>query len=115
MATADSKISKSNWVKINKEIKIVDKEFPVFPNKVSKRWPAIILAESRTAKVPGRITLLIVSINTINGIKTDGVPCGTKWANICFVLLIQPNIIKLNHKGKAKEREMVKWLVLVKI
>jgi hypothetical protein len=85
----------------------VDSEFPVLPNKVSKRCPAIIFAESRTAKVPGRITFLIVSIRTINGIRTDGVPCGTKWANICFVLLIHPNIINLSHKGSAKERVIV--------
>jgi hypothetical protein len=88
---------------------------PVFPNKVNNKCPAIILADSRTAKVPGRIILLIVSINTINGIRTEGVPCGTKCANICFVLLIHPNIIKLSHKGRAKERVSVIWLVLVKI
>ena len=42
------------------------------------------------AKVPDRITLLIVSIQTIKAVKTPGVPCGTKWANICCVWLIQP-------------------------
>ena len=26
---------------------------------------------------------------------------GTKWANICCVLLIHPTITKLNHKGNA--------------
>lgn len=115
MATADSNINKSNCVIINNDIKIIDNEFPVFPNNVSKRWPAIIFAESRTAKVPGRITFLIVSINTIKGIKTGGVPWGTRWANICFVLLIHPKSINLNHKGKAKESVIVIWLVLVKI
>lgn len=34
---------------------------------------------------------------------------------MCFVLLIQPKNIKLNHKGRAKERVKVIWLVLVKI
>jgi hypothetical protein len=58
---------------------------------------------------------LIVSINTINGIRTEGVPCGTRCANICFVLLIQPIIINLNHKGRAKDSVKVIWLVLVKI
>ena len=101
---------------ITKKIKkIEDSEFPVFPSKVKSKCPAIILAESRTANVPGRITFLIVSINTIKGIKTGGVPWGTKWANICFVLFNQPNNINLNHKGKAKERVIVIWLVLVKI
>jgi hypothetical protein len=34
--------------------------------------------------------LLMVSIRTIKGINTEGVPCGIKWINMCFVLLIQP-------------------------
>jgi hypothetical protein len=58
---------------------------------------------------------LIVSIKTIKGINTGGVPCGTKWANICFVLLNQPNNINLNHRGKANDKVIVIWLVLVKI
>jgi hypothetical protein len=74
-----------------------------------------MFAESRIAKVPGRIIFLIVSIRTIKGIKTKGVPWGTMWANICFVLFNQPNIIKLNHKGRAKAKVIVIWLVLVKI
>lgn len=94
---------------------MVDNEFPVFPSKVNKRWPAIILAESRTAKVPGRIIFLIVSINTIKGIKTGGVPCGTKCANIWFVLLTHPKNIKLSQRGNANESVKVIWLVLVKI
>jgi len=115
MATADSSINNKSCVKIKIEIKIVEREFPVFPNKVNSKCPAIMLADSRTASVPGRITFLIVSINTIKGISTEGVPCGTKCANICLVLLNHPYIINLNHRGKAKERVIVIWLVLVKI
>lgn len=63
---------------------------PVFPNKVISKCPAIILAERRIANVPGRIMFLIVSIQTINGIKIAGVPIGTKWVNMCWVLLIHP-------------------------
>lgn len=74
-----------------------------------------MLAVNRTARVPGRIILLIVSIHTIKGIRIEGVPWGTKWANICWVLLSQPYSINLNHKGKAKVNVRVKWLVLVKI
>ena len=62
----------------------------MFPKRVINKCPAIILAVSRTANVPGRITFLIVSIHTIKGIKIAGVPWGTKWANICWVWLIQP-------------------------
>ena len=54
------------------------REGPVFPNKVKRRCPAIILAASRTARVPGRIIFLTVSIRTINGIRAPGVPNGTK-------------------------------------
>lgn len=63
---------------ISIEINVADKEGPVLPKRVSNRWPAIILAANRTAKVPGRITFLMVSINTIKGIRAPGVPCGTR-------------------------------------
>lgn len=77
--------------------------FVIFsPNKLIRRCPAIIFAVSRTANDPGRIKLLIVSIITINGINTAGVPAGIKWANISCELLIHPNNIILNHIGNAK-------------
>jgi hypothetical protein len=41
-----------------------------------------MFAVNRTARVPGRITFLTVSIQTINGISTDGVPCGTRCSNM---------------------------------
>ena len=44
------------------------------PNRVRRRWPAIILADKRTAKVPGRIVLLIVSIITMKDMRAEGVP-----------------------------------------
>ena len=50
----------------------------MFPRRVRRRCPAIILADSRTAKVPGRMTFLIVSIRTIKGIRGPGVPKGTR-------------------------------------
>jgi len=37
-----------------------------------------MLADNRMAKVIGRIKFLIVSINTIKGIKKKGAPLGTK-------------------------------------
>ena len=45
---------------------------PLFPSKVNNRCPAIMFAVRRTANVPGRIRLLIVSIITINGIGIVG-------------------------------------------
>jgi succinate dehydrogenase hydrophobic anchor subunit len=41
----------------------------LFPNKVSSKCPAIMFAVRRTASAPGRITFLIVSIHTMNGIR----------------------------------------------
>ena len=113
IATADSKISSKIWEIKRRTTKVCVKEGPVPPSKVSKRWPAIMLAANRTASVPGRITFLTVSINTINGIKTPGVPCGTKWANICCVWLTQPKIIKVIHNGRDKDNVMTKCLELV--
>ena len=55
----------------------------MFPKSVSRRWPAIMFAASRTARVPGRIMFLIVSIKTIRGISGAGVPAGTRCANMC--------------------------------
>lgn len=63
---------------------------PWLPNNTSKRCPAIMFAANRTANVPGRITFLIVSIRTIKGIRTAGVPKGTKCANMCWVWLSHP-------------------------
>lgn len=94
---------------------MVDRAGPVLPSKVKSKCPAIIFAVNRIANVPGRIILLIVSIQTIKGIRTGGVPWGTKWANMWTVLLIHPNNINLNHKGKASDKVKVKCLVLEKI
>jgi hypothetical protein len=47
---------------------------PLFPSRVNSKCPAIIFAVKRTASVPGRIRLLIVSMTTMNGISIVGVP-----------------------------------------
>lgn len=90
-------------------------EGPVFPNKVRSKCPAIMLAVRRTAKVPGRIIFLIVSIQTIKGSNALGAPWGTKWANIWVVLLIHPNNINDIHSGSERLKVIVKCLDLVKI
>jgi molybdopterin biosynthesis enzyme len=69
----------------------------------------IMFAVNRTASVPGRITFMIVSIHTVNGIRTVGVPCVPRSSNIWFMLLVHPNIINLAHNDSV----MVKCLVLV--
>lgn len=90
-------------------------EEPMFPKSVINKWPAIILAERRMAKVPGRIIFLIVSMQTIKGINIGGVPWGTMWANIIIVLFIHPYIINASHNGRASLRVIAMCLVLVKI
>lgn len=115
MATADSKINNSICPRIKIEIKLTDINGPVFPNNVSSKCPAIIFAANRTARVIGRIMLLIVSIITINVMSAGGVPWGTKCANIKLVWLIHPNNINLIHMGNAIVNVNAKCLVLVKI
>jgi len=82
---------------------------------VSRRCPAIMLAASRTARVPGRMTFLIVSIQTINDIRKGGVPCGTRWVIMWLKFLIQPNITMASHRGSESESVMSMCLVAVKI
>lgn len=62
----------------------------IFLNRHKRRCPEIILAARRTAKVSGRIKLLIVSIKTINTESIIGVPLGTRCLNIWFVWFIHP-------------------------
>ena len=114
-ATADSRTRRSIWITSKIETREGLTEAVWFPKRVIRRCPAIMLAAKRTARVPGRIILLIVSIITINGIKAAGVLWGTRWANICFEWLIQPNNIKESHNGAASVRVKIKCLELVKI
>lgn len=113
--TADSSVSRIIWTsnKIGKNK--INNFGPIFPNNVNNRCPAIIFAVNRIVRVIGRIILLIDSINTINGIKIFGVPCGTKCVNIWLVILIHPNNINLIHSGRAIIKLIDRWLVLVKI
>ena len=74
----------------------------MFPSNVISRCPAFIFALKRTANIPGRIRLLIVSMMTVNGISMVGVPWGTKCSNMWLVFLIHPNNINLIHRGRAK-------------
>jgi hypothetical protein len=55
---------------------------------VSKMWPAVIFAHSRTDRVIGRIICLIDSISTINWESASGVDSGTRCLKKLFVLWI---------------------------
>lgn len=75
-ATAHSNINSKTKEIITKTT--ITLKLPCPPNNVSKRCPAIIFAANRIARVMGRITDLTVSIKTITGINTLGVPDGTR-------------------------------------
>jgi hypothetical protein len=74
-----------------------------------------MFAANRTESVIGRIMFLTISIITIKGINTGGVPLGTKWAKKFVILLIILYRINLTQRGKAKERVIAKCLVAVKV
>lgn len=60
-----------------------------------RRCPATILAARRTDRVIGRIRFLISSITTIKGMRTPGVPAGTKWdKNLLIALRTKPTSVK---------------------
>lgn len=74
------------------------------PIKWMSRWPAVMLAVSRTAKAIGWMNRLIVSIITSIGIRGKGVPWGRKWAKDALVLYRSPIATVPAHKGIAIPR-----------
>ena len=114
-ATATSNINSKINLIIKIIIIIIDTLGPWEPNNVNNKWPATILAANRIDKVIGRIIFLTVSIITIIGIKNEGVPKGTRWANnLLYWKIIENNIVP-NQIGKARTNVIDKCLVLVKI
>ena len=79
-ATAHSSVARRTIAIISPLSTIAGAEGPWPPKRTSRRWPATILAASRTARATGRTNSLIVSIITINGIRALGVPSGTRCA-----------------------------------
>jgi hypothetical protein len=98
------------WVTSRAASKMLEADAVWFPSRVINRCPATMFAISRTAKVRGRITLLIDSISTMKGIRAPGVLWGTRCANIWFVMLNHPNIMKASHRGR--DRAMVSAMCL---
>lgn len=76
--------------------------------------PAPIFAVSRTERVIGRTNALIVSTKTKKGTKKKGTPTGKKWEKKLTGLQKKLDKSKLIHKGKAKEKEITRCLVLLK-
>lgn len=66
------------------------------------RWPAVILAVSRTPSAMGRMNRLMVSIRIIKGISGVGDPSGSMWASVEDVLVVRPVMIVASHIGMAR-------------
>ena len=78
IATADSNVNSKICLIIISESKETVREGPVLAKRVNKRCPASMFAISRSARVPGRMMFLVISIHTINGIRGPGVPAGRR-------------------------------------
>jgi len=78
-----------------------------FLSKLNSKWPATMFADSRIDRVIGRMMFLVNSIRTMKFIRAIGVPVGTVWANILWVLLIHPNNIMAIHIVIAVGRAII--------
>lgn len=90
-----------NDPRFNKEIDLINPKITC---------PAIILADKRTARVSGRMIILIDSIITIKNINPIGQPKGTKCLKRLFIWCIAPYNIILVHNNNLKENETEIWL-----
>lgn len=82
---------------------------------VIRRWPAVMLAVSRTPSAMGRISKLTVSIRIINGISGVGDPSGRRWASARDGLSFRPVRIVASHRGMAMAMFIDSWEVDVKV
>jgi len=114
IATAISRIERINKNGVDR-IKLEVESNEKFLNKLNRRCPATMLAESRMDSVIGRIIFLTSSIRTIKFIKAMGVPVGTMWAIILFELLIHPYNIILIQRIIAVGNESIIWADGVKM
>lgn len=85
------------------------------PIRWINKWPAVMLAVSRTASAMGWINRLIVSIIISIGISVKGVPCGRKCASELFSLCRKPIITAPAHSGIAMLKFIDSWVVGVNV
>ncbi len=74
------------------------------PIRWINKWPAVMLAVSRTASAIGWMNRLIVSIIISIGMRGSGVPWGRKWASEALVLYRKPVTTAPAHSGIAIPR-----------
>lgn len=82
---------------------------------VISRWPAVILAVSRTPNASGRISRLMVSIITINGTSRVGEPSGSMWASVVDGFFVIPVITVAIQSGMAIAMFIDSWDVDVNV
>lgn len=80
---------------------------------VINRWPAVMLAVSRTPRATGRMSKLTVSIMIINGISGVGEPSGSMWASVVVGFFSIPVITVASQSGSAKAMFIDSWEVVV--
>ena len=69
-----------------------------------------MFAARRTARVKGRIKDLIISIRTIKGTNTGGVPLGTRWAIKEVKVFTAAAHVRLNQRNALSGSVMLMWL-----
>lgn len=82
---------------------------------VINRWPAVMLAVSRTPSAIGRISRLTVSIRIINGISGVGEPSGSMCASAVEGLVVIPVSTVAIHIGMARAMFIDSCEVVVKV
>ena len=73
------------------------------PTRLRTMCPALMFAANRNANVNGRTSILMVSINTKNGLSHVGAPLGSSPAvNVAGENLIA-EMIRVLHNGTARD------------
>lgn len=80
-----------------------------------RRWPAVRFAVSRTPRARGRIKRLIVSIIMRIGIRSAGVPSGSRWPKAWVGWFRMPVTTAASQSGTAKPRLRESCVVGVKV
>lgn len=78
-------------------------------------WPALMFAASRNARVKGRTSILIVSINTRKGFNHVGAPLGSSLAVNVEGEKATAEIMRVLHSGNASVRVNKRWLEILNI
>lgn len=117
-ATANSRsVSRNNRISVSElmEIWILIRLMVAELTIVIRRWPAVMLAVSRTPSAIGRISRLTVSIKIMNGISGVGEPSGRRWASVIDGLFFKPVMMVASHRGIAIAMFIDSWEVDVKV